>query len=63
MIDTRALYAIFKSIIADKAKEQHKPSLSNMESMKAYQQATGSTQMASFKVGNDYQACGAIDYV
>ena len=63
MIDSKAIYAIFKSIIADKAKAEHKPSLSNLESMKAYQQATGSTQKASFKVGNDYQACGAIEYV
>lgn len=63
MFDTAAFYSIFKSIIADKAKEQHKPTLSNLESMKAYQQATGNTQKASFKVGNDYQACGAIDYV
>ena len=63
MIDSKAIYAIFKSIIADKAKEQHKPTLSNLESMKAYQEATGRTQTASFKVGNDYQACGAIDYV
>ena len=63
MLDTKAFYNIFKSIIADKAKEEHKPSLSNMESMKAYQQATGRTQKASFKVGNDYQACGAIEYV
>lgn len=60
MIDSKAIYAIFKSIIADKAKEQHKPSLSNLESMKAYQQATGSTQKASFNIN---QACGAIDYV
>ena len=60
MIDTRALYAIFKSIIADKAKEQHKPALSNMESMKAYQEATGRTQKASF---NTDQVNMVIDYV
>lgn len=63
MLDTKAIYAIFKSIIADRAKEQHNPTLSNKASMKAYQQATGNTQRASFKVGNDYQACGAIEYV
>lgn len=63
MLDTKAFYSIFKSVLMQKAKEQHKPTLSNLESMKAYQQATGSTQRASFKVGNDYQACGAIDYV
>lgn len=59
MFDTAAFYSIFKSIIADKAKEQHKPSLSNMESMKAYQQATGNTSRASFGV----QQAGAIEYV
>lgn len=59
MIDTRALYAIFKSIIADKAKAKHKPSLSSLESMKAYQQATKATGKASF---GTHQA-GAIDYV
>ena len=58
MIDTRALYSIFKSIIADKAKEQHKPTLSSLESMKAYQQATKATGKASF--GSDPIV---IDYV
>ena len=60
MFDTRALYAIFKSIIADKAKEEHKPTLSNLESMKAYQQATGNTQKASFNID---QANMGIEYV
>lgn len=60
MIDTRALYAIFKSIIADKAKAEHKPSLSSIESMKAYQQATKATGKASFNID---QACGVIEYV
>lgn len=58
MIDTRALYSIFKSTIADKAKEQHKPTLSSLESMKAYQQATKATGKASF--GSDPMV---IDYV
>ena len=60
MIDTRALYSIFKSIIADKAKAEHKPSLSSLESMKAYQQATKATGKASFNID---QACGVIEYV
>ena len=60
MFDTAAFYSIFKSIIADKAKAEHKPALSNMESMKAYQQATGSTQKASFNID---QANMGIDYV
>ena len=60
MIDSKAIYAIFKSIIADKAKEQHKPALSNMESMKAYQQATKATGRAYF---TDTQSNMVIDYV
>ena len=60
MFDTKSYYSIFKSIIADKAKEQHKPSLSSLESMKAYQQATKATGKASFNID---QACGAIEYV
>ena len=60
MLDTKAFYSIFKSIIADKAKAEHKPSLSNKASMQAYQQATGSTQKASFNID---QANMVIDYV
>ena len=60
MLDTKAFYNIFKSIIADKAKEEHKPTLSNLESMKAYQQATGSTQKANFNIDH---ANMVIDYV
>lgn len=58
MIDSKAIYAIFKSIIADKAKEEHRPRLSNLESMKAYQEATKATGRASF--GSDSMV---IDYV
>ena len=60
MFDTAAFYAISKSIIADKAKEQHKPSLSNMESMKAYQEATKATGRACFTAK---QSNMVIDYV
>ena len=60
MLDTKAFYNIFKSIIADKAKEQHKPTLSNMESMKAYQQATKATGRACFTAT---QSNMVIDYV
>ena len=60
MLDTKAFYSIFKSIIADKAKEQHKPSLSNMESMQAYQQATKATGRACFTAT---QSNMVIDYV
>lgn len=58
MIDTRALYSIFKSIIADKAKAEFRPSLESLESMKAYQQATKATGRASF--GSDLMV---IEYV
>lgn len=64
MIDSKAIYAIFKSIIADKAKAEHNPSLSSLESMKAYQQATKATGRASF--GSDLMGgrhFDAIDYV
>ena len=60
MLDTSAFYSIFKSIIADKAKEEHKPSLSNLESMKAYQEATKATDRACFTAT---QSNMGIDYV
>ena len=60
MFDMSAFYSIFKSIVADKAKEEHKPSLSNMESMKAYQEATKATGRACF---TDTQSNMGIDYV
>lgn len=58
MQDFKSFYSIFKSIIADKAKAEHKPSLSSLESMKAYQQATKATGRASF--GSDSMV---IEYV
>lgn len=61
MIDTRAIYAIFKSIIADKAKKEHKPTLSNLESMKAHQQATKETGRACFTATQSSDM--VIDYV
>ena len=60
MIDSKAIYAIFKSIIADKAKEEHKPALSNLESMRAFQQATKATGRACFTAT---QSNMVIDYV
>ena len=60
MFDTSAFYSIFKSIIADKAKEQHKPTLSNLESMKAFQQATKATGRACFTAT---QSNMVVDYV
>ena len=60
MLDTSAFYSIFKSIIADKAKEEHKPTLSNLESMKAYQEATKATGRACFTAT---QSNMGIEYV
>ena len=60
MLDTKAFYNIFKSIIADKAKEEHNPALSNLESMKAYQQATKATGRACFTAT---QSNMVIEYV
>lgn len=60
MFDTAAFYSILKSLVADKAKTEHKPSLSNKASMVAYQQATANTGRASF---NTEQANEVIEYV
>lgn len=60
MLDPKAFYSIFKSIIADKAKAKHNPSLSSIESMKAYQQATKATGRACFTAT---QSNMVIDYV
>jgi len=60
MFDMSAYYNIFKSIIADRAKEEYKPTLSNLESMKAYQQATKATGRACFTAT---QSNMVIDYV
>jgi len=60
MLDVKSYYSIFKSLVADKAKTEHKPTLSNKASMVAYQLATASTGKASFTTE---QANGVIDYV
>lgn len=41
MLDFRSHYALIKSVMQDKAKEEHKPSLSNKASMQAYAKAVG----------------------
>ena len=60
MFDTKAFYSIFKSLVADKAKADHKPSLSNKASMVGYQLATANVGKASFTTE---QANVVIDYV
>ena len=65
MQDFKSFYSILKSVMVDKAKEQHKPSLDNKASMQAYAKAVGVQGKASFglpqaDVMGDY---GVIDYV
>ena len=48
MQDFKSFYSILKSIIVDKAKEQHKPSLDNKASMAAYAKAVGVSGKACF---------------
>lgn len=48
MQDFKSFYSILKSVMVDKAKEEHKPSLGNKAAMAAYAQATGNTGKASF---------------
>ena len=48
MFDFRSHYALVKSVIQTKAKEEHKPSLGNKAAMAAYAKAVGATGKASF---------------
>ena len=48
MFDFRSHYALVKSVMQTKAKEEHKPSIDNKASMAAYARATGNTGKASF---------------
>jgi hypothetical protein len=41
MFDFSSHYALVKSVMQSKAKEQHKPSLDNKASMQAYAKAVG----------------------
>lgn len=61
MFDTAAFYSILKSVMVDKAKEEHKPSLGNKASMAAYAVATGNIGKASFDLPQ--ADLMAIDYV
>ena len=62
MFDTAAFYSILKSVMVDKAKEQHKPSLCNKASMAAYAVATGNTGRACFTATQSLPDM-VIDYV
>ena len=48
MFDFSSHYALVKSVMQTKAKEQHKPSLDNKASMAAYAKAVGIQGKASY---------------
>jgi hypothetical protein len=62
MFDTAAFYSILKSVVVDKAKEEHKPSLGNKAAMAAYAKATGNTGRACFTATQSLPDM-VIDYV
>lgn len=59
MFDFSSHYALVKSVMQTKAKEEHKPSLDNKASMVAYAKAVGATGKASFMPAQ----MEVIDYV
>lgn len=59
MFDFSSHYALVKSVIMTKAKEEHTPRLDNKASMAAYAKAVGVSDKASFGIPQ----AGAIDYV
>lgn len=59
MLDFRSHYALVKSVMQTKAKEEHKPSLGNKASMAAYAKAVGIQGKASFMSAQ----MEVIDYV
>ena len=62
MFDFSSHYALVKSVMQTKAKEQHKPSLDNKESMAAYAKAVGNTGKAKFLGMDDELACYQLDF-
>lgn len=62
MFDFSSHYAIVKSVIMTKAKEEHKPSLDNKASMAAYAEAVGATGKAKFIGIDDDLACYQLDF-
>lgn len=61
MQDFKSFYSILKSVMQDKAKAQHKPSLDNKASMQAYALATGGIGKACFNLPQAEDM--VIDYV
>lgn len=62
MFDFSSHYAIVKSVMQTKAKEQYKPSLDNKASMEAYAKAVGVTGKAKFIGMDDDLACYQLDF-
>lgn len=62
MFDFRSHYAIVKSVMQTKVKEEHKPSLDNKASMQAYAKAVGNTGKAKFLGMDDDLACYQLDF-
>ena len=62
MFDFSSHYALVKSVIMTKAKEEHKPSLDNKASMAAYAKAVGVTGKAKFIGMDDDLACYQLDF-
>jgi hypothetical protein len=60
MFDFKGCFDLIKSVMVDKAKEEHKPRLCNKASMAAYAKATGNTGKASFGI---QQADMIVEYV
>lgn len=62
MFDFRSHYALVKSVMQTKAKEQYKPSLDNKASMVAYAKAVGATGKAKFIGMDDELAVYQLDF-
>lgn len=62
MFDFRSHYALVRSVMQTKAKEEHNPSLGNKASMAAYAKAVGATGKAKFLGMDDDLACYQLDF-
>ena len=62
MLDFRSHYALIKSVMQDKAKAEHKPSIDNKAAMAAYARATGNTGKAKFIGMDDELACYQLNF-
>lgn len=62
MQDFKSFYSILKSVMVDKAKAEHKPSLNDKASMQAYAKATGNVGKAKFIGMDDDLAVYQLDF-